>query len=216
MTLYRTTSSVFLKYVILTNVITIIKPMNERGFRPEEGRAEIKNSSPEEVKAFLTQKMTQGETITVGRGDGSKSTGTIYNIDRTSGIITTSFQDNGQTKYKEANLITFLKWQGMTIDMHEIQKELPEPLDAKEKILSAGGLLALGAISTYATAKLEGLMYPKLLETYNGTNTFFEDMRVFVAHHFQNNPTTTILIGSCIAALGIALKKRGEQQQRSY
>lgn len=190
--------------------------MNERGFRPEEGRAEVKISSPAEVKAFLTQKITPGETIAVGRRDGSKSEGAIYHIDRNTGDITTSFEENGKVKYKKVDLITFLNWQGISIEVPKVKEELPEPSDAKEKILSAGGLLALGALSTYGAAKLEGLMYPKLLETYNGANTFLEDMVVFVAHHYEKNPTTTMLVGSCVAAIHIALKKRKAAQQKSY
>lgn len=189
--------------------------MNERGFHPEQGRMEEEISSPAEVKVFLTQKITTGETITVGRSDGSKSEGIIYNIDRETGDITTSFEEDGKVKYKKVDLVTFLKWQGISIETPKVKAELPEPPDAKNKILSAGGLLALGALSTYTAAKLEGFFYPNLLETYNDTNTFLEDMAVFVAHHFEKNPTTTMLVGSCIAAIHIALEKRKAAQRKS-
>lgn len=190
--------------------------MNERGFSAEHARQELREVSWDQVMDFLSQKAKQGETINVGRSDGSKSQGELYSIDRSTGLITVVFQDGEKIKYKKVDITTFLNWQGMTVHAPESSSKLPEIGDVREKIVSTGGLLALGALSTYATAKLEGLMYPNLLETYNGANTFLEDMVVFVAHHYEKNPTTTMLVGSCIAAIHIALEKRKAAQRRLH
>lgn len=182
--------------------------MSEHGYRPEHRDSE-QTLSASEVKAFLTQKLIPGETINVERSNGSKNTGSIHHLDRSTGSVTVQFTEDGKTKFKTIDLLRFLKWQGISVDLPPEQvTDTVETGKSSEKILSAGGLVALGALITYGTAKMEGLMYPHLLEHYNASNSYFEDMRVFVAHHYANNPTTTMLVGTCIASAVLAIKLR--------
>jgi len=187
--------------------------MNERGFSPEQREQEAKVITGEKIRSFMIDKIQSGDSIMVGRSDGSKNEGTIYHCSDDLTEVIVRFQDGERIFHKTVDLKTFFEWQGLTAETptEEQKDESRGSIETKDVILSAGGLLALGALGTYAVAKLESFKYPHLLESYD-TNTFFENWRVFVAHHYAENPSTTMLIGSCIGAFLIFMKSAANRR----